>query len=144
MRILALATLRNDPQLQGTLCVEDPEMGVHPAALKRIVKLLARHGYRVNSPEDLQLPLRQVLVTTHSPELVSHLDVAAGELLFATMATRVGREQAPMQVTRMSPVRVDEGKNTPEGAYALTNVIAYLNGSGVEAANKKLRAAHLK
>ncbi len=141
LRILALATLRNDPQLQGTLCFEDPEMGVHPGALKRIVKLLREMSTDLNDPEDLEFPLRQVLVTTHSPELVSHLKVAAGELLFAVMPTRLVPGEADRQVTLIMPVGQDVEGDKAAKSYTLNQVFKYLNNADYQAMRDNLRKA---
>lgn len=40
LRMLALATLKNDPEHHGTLCLEEPENGVHPSRLPNIARLL--------------------------------------------------------------------------------------------------------
>ena len=138
LRILALATLRNDPQLSGTLCFEDPEMGVHPGALEKIVRLLRGMATDLNDPEDLKLPLRQVLVTTHSPQLVSHLNIEQGELLFVTTPTRVVPGGDAWQVTRFTSVCADN-KQGPDQTYALSNVIAYLNNPDAAAKRERLR-----
>ena len=139
LRILALATLHNDPQLQGTLCFEDPEMGVHPGALKRIVRLLREMSTDLNDPEDLVFPLRQVLVTTHSPELVSHLDVSAGELLYAETVTRMRPEQPAMQVTYMTPVGQEIEGDRGAKPYTLNKVFAYLKNADYQSIRNDLQ-----
>ena len=143
LRVLALATLRNDPQLRGTLCFEDPEAGVHPGAFARIVKMLRSMATNLNNPEDLKLPLRQVLVTTHSPELVSHLNIEQGELLFADSVTRVVPGDAAWRVTRIVPVCSD-GEQGPAQTYALSKVIEYLNNPGAAEKQNSLREAMLR
>jgi predicted ATPase len=40
LRLLALATLKNDPQFRGVLCVEEPDSGVHPEYLSKVAHLL--------------------------------------------------------------------------------------------------------
>ena len=40
LRLLALATLRNDNDLQrNAWCYEDPELGIHPGGLRDIVEI---------------------------------------------------------------------------------------------------------
>ena len=143
LRILALAALRNDPQLEGTVCFEDPEAGVHPGALSRIVNMLRSMATDFDNLDDLKAPLRQVLVTTHSPELVSHLNIDKGEVLFATSATRVVPGDAAWQVTRLVPVCPD-GEQGPEQTYALSNVIEYLNNPDAAEKQNSLREALLR
>lgn len=70
LRFLALAVLAEDATWSGLLCMEEPENGVHPTRLEAMRRLLADLsvglGYAVNDDN----PLRQVIINTHSPELV--------------------------------------------------------------------------
>ena len=125
LRLLALATLRYAPGETKLLCYEDPEEAVHPATLRKLVRLMREMTTDLSDPHELTLPLRQLLVTTHSPELVSELNIDYGELLFALIANRVTPGQGAWQVTRMVPVCSSRGKG-PEQAYALSSVIQYL------------------
>lgn len=143
LRILALATLRNDPDLRGTVCLEDPEMGVHPGALKRIVPLLRDMATDLDDPESVRMPFRQVLVTTHSPEIVSHLNLDKNELLFAQMATRVKPGVASWQITRMTPVSLNQ-ESSPERSYALDQVMEYLHNPEAAETRSSLREAFLQ
>ena len=73
LRFLVLATLGIDPQVSGIICLEEPENGIHPDRVPVIVRLL--RGIAVDpkyaiGPEN---PLRQVMVNTHSPEVVAQL-----------------------------------------------------------------------
>lgn len=93
LRLLALVALKNDPQHRGVLCFEEPENGVHPFRLKNMVHLLRDLTTDFSDPAQSDEPLRQLLVNTHSPVLVSQPGVLPG-LLFAYMATRVQPGQA--------------------------------------------------
>lgn len=73
LRFLALAVLELDPQAQGVLCLEEPENGIHPARVPAIVKLLQDIAVDVNEPVDLDNPLRQVIINTHSPTVVAQV-----------------------------------------------------------------------
>ncbi len=144
LRLLALATLRNDPKRQGehsVICFEDPEEDVHPGVLKRLVGLMRDMTANLFDDQQLRSPLRQLLVTTHSPEFVSHLDVRAGELLYAEMVTRMQPGQLPMQVTRMTPVgREIEGDKAAK-SYTLNQVFKYLNNADYQAIRNDLQKA---
>jgi predicted ATPase len=96
LRLLALATLKNDPQHRGVLCFEEPENGVHPLRLEKIVNLLQTltTNFEVEDVETLEP--RQVLVNTHSPKLMSYVD--EGSLLFVYMTRKAPRQ------TRIAPV----------------------------------------
>lgn len=140
-RLLSLATLKNSPDQRGVLLLEEPENSVHPGQLKRLVRLLRNMTTDFSDPEQAEGPLRQLLVTTHSPTLVSQLDLTRGELLLAEMAMRIKPREYSMQVTLMTPVLPDAGRSTPEGAYTLDRTYEYLNSTSLETARAGLRRA---
>ena len=67
LRFLALAVLESDPQMQGVLCLEEPENGIHPARIPAILQLLRDIAVDTQEPVGEDNPLRQVIVNTHSP-----------------------------------------------------------------------------
>ena len=67
LRFLALAVLEIDPQMQGVLCLEEPENGIHPARIPAILQLLSDIAVDTQKPIGEDNPLRQVIVNTHSP-----------------------------------------------------------------------------
>lgn len=67
LRFLALAVLENDPRMQGVLCLEEPENGIHPARIPAILQLLQDISVDTQEPVAADNPLRQVVVNTHSP-----------------------------------------------------------------------------
>ena len=149
LRMLALATLKNDPQHKGVLCFEEPENGVHPFRLKNIASLLLQLATNFHDPEQVNLPLRQLLVNTHSPSFISQSDVRKA-LLFAYTATRIGpadQQTLPQRVTRMVPVarayeqlkqlkmfseETEQAKR--EDAYTIEQIKRYLNSENLEEA----------
>ena len=70
LRFLALAVLNLDHQTKGLLCLEEPENGIHPERIPAILKLLQSIATDVNEPVDIDNPLRQVIINTHSPAVV--------------------------------------------------------------------------
>lgn len=60
LRWLFLVTLLLDPQPPPLLAIEEPELGLHPDLLPRLAELLREASEKT-----------QLIVTTHSPELVS-------------------------------------------------------------------------
>lgn len=106
LRLLALLTALSDPRYGGVVCFEEPENGVHPG---RIAPLIAHLRTLVASddPElepDPTAPLLQLIVTTHSPVVVSCLE--AGEGVFFELATALsGEGEAGDPVTRAREVR---------------------------------------
>jgi predicted ATPase len=70
LRILALCILEYDEKHTGLLCFEEPENGIHPFRIKAMTELLKDLSIDFN---DIDLPLRQVIVNTHSPVLVGNM-----------------------------------------------------------------------
>lgn len=73
LRFLALAVLELDVTVQGLICLEEPENGIHPERIPVILQLLQDIATDPNEPVDLTNPLRQVIVNTHSPAVVSEI-----------------------------------------------------------------------
>lgn len=73
MRFLALAALELDPEAQGLLCLEEPENGIHPERIPKILELLQDIATDVEEPVDQDNPLRQVIINTHSPAVVQQI-----------------------------------------------------------------------
>jgi predicted ATPase len=73
LRFLALVILELDPEAKGVLCLEEPENGIHPERIPKILKLLQDIATDVEEPLDLTNPLRQVIVNTHSPTVVQQV-----------------------------------------------------------------------
>lgn len=70
LRMLALCVLEYDDKHTGLLCFEEPENGIHPFRLKAMVHLM-----RDLSTDfmDVEAPLRQVIVNTHSATLLNEV-----------------------------------------------------------------------
>jgi predicted ATPase len=86
LRFLALAVLELDTEaqgLQGLLCLEEPENGIHPKRIPAILDLLQDIAVEVDEPTGRDNPLRQVIVNTHSPAVVAQVPDAS--LLIADM-----------------------------------------------------------
>jgi predicted ATPase len=108
LRILALCILEYDDKQAGLLCFEEPENGIHPARIETMAKLLKDLS---TDFENTEMPLRQVIVNTHSPVLVGIInkweyDIHAS-VWYAYMRSRlvtvVGKKQNLM-VTYTVPV----------------------------------------
>lgn len=145
LRMLALATLKNDPEHQGLLCFEEPENGVHPSRLTNIANLLCQLATDFQNPDQRAMLLRQLLVNTHSPSFISQPSVR-NTLLFAYMATRIGparQENPPQRVTRMVPVmrayeqlRMDFGDK--ENIFTIEQIRRFLNSENLDEARNEL------
>jgi predicted ATPase len=143
LRMLALATLKNDPQHRGVLCFEEPENGVHPVRLKNIAHLLRELATDFRDENQVNFPLRQLLVNTHSPTFISQTDIRDA-LLFAYMVTRVGsyEKDIPSQrVTRVVQVvkpfaqlQLDLGISKEEEVYTVEQIKNYLDSDALDEA----------
>ncbi len=80
LRFLALVTLFLDPQSCAVLCMEEPENGIHPARIPAMVSLLRDFALDPKHETSEENPARQVIINTHSPDVVRQLDAA--DLLF--------------------------------------------------------------
>jgi predicted ATPase len=150
LRLLALATLRNDPQFHGVLCLEEPENGVEPLRLNKMARLLNEIATDFNDSQQIDEPLRQVLVTTHSPSFISQPDVI-DSLLLAFMPLQAGeRDSIPLRVTQMAPVIKPDTKLQVETeidrdraveVYTIDMVRNFLSSDTLDKARVKLKKA---
>lgn len=128
LRLLALITLKNDPHYRGVLCFEEPENGVHPSRLERIVNVLKQLAtdFHTEPGEDDTAP-KQVLVNTHSPKLTSCVEPET--LLFIYMAGHTPRS------TRVATVGLTEEMFPPEDMqkkyFTLAQVREFLDPSSL-------------
>ena len=87
LRFLALAAIEQDPEVQGVLCLEEPENGIHPERIPKMLQLLQDIATDVQEPISPDNPLRQVIINTHSPAVVSQ--VPDNSLLLAELKETV-------------------------------------------------------
>ncbi len=143
LRILALCILEFDDKHTGLLCFEEPENGIHPFRIKAMTKLLKDLSIDFN---DIDLPLRQVIVNTHSPVLVGNMHKWENDqnvsLWYAHMRTNIfdiGEERLKMNITKISPVIKQGGSyqttieySEQEKKLTLATVEEYLRTSEFE------------
>lgn len=77
LRFLALSVLELDVTSQGVICLEEPENGIHPERIPAMLRLLRDIAADPAEPVDESNPLRQVIVNTHSPAVVSEVPDAS-------------------------------------------------------------------
>lgn len=88
LRFLTLATLSEDPDFRGLLCIEEPENGIHPTKIKGLIKLLKLDmivDTTCEPDDDEDNFMRQLIIATHSPYLVQLLE--PDDLLIARQIT---------------------------------------------------------
>lgn len=111
LRILALCILEQDDLHTGLLCFEEPENGIHPYRIASMAELLRNLA---NDFTDEDLPLRQVIVNTHSPILVNNINNwkqdATVNIWYAEIVNRItdiNTERLKISVTNILPVIKD-------------------------------------
>lgn len=82
LRFLVLATLAIDSDATGLICLEEPENGIHPERIPAMVELLRDIACDPNYPIGVDNPMRQVVINTHSPKVISVCSEHAEDILF--------------------------------------------------------------
>ncbi len=103
LRLLALITLKHDPNLQGTLLVEEPENGVDPRRIERIADILRDTATDFTSEDEYREDayLKQVIVNSHSPVLLAKLK---DEEIYLSLSGRSFREEGMSTSTQFHPL----------------------------------------
>lgn len=111
LRLLALCVFLYDDTFGGLLCFEEPENGIHPFRLKAMVELL--NDLSIDF-DDIDMPLRQVLVNTHSPVLVGEVFQLKEDqnisVWFSRLITKITKNADVMKklhITKILPVVSD-------------------------------------
>lgn len=111
LRILALCILEYDDRHTGLLCFEEPENGIHPFRIKAMTELLKDLSVDFN---EIDIPLRQVIVNTHSPVLVGNMEAWKNNnnvsIWYAQMRNTivdVNNQRLKLNTTKISPVLKD-------------------------------------
>jgi len=73
LRFLALAVMEADSSPRSLLCLEEPENSMHPRRIPAVLRLLHDLAVDPHEPVSADNPLRQVIVSTHSPRLVAEV-----------------------------------------------------------------------
>lgn len=118
LRFLALAVIEQSTGGRGLFCLEEPENGIHPQRVPAMLKLLQDIAVEPEDPDEIDNPLRQVIVNTHSPLVVS--DVPEDALIVAEPISVDGRKfgvEGRVSTVRFSALagtwRVEKGKAHP-------------------------------
>ncbi|MEU7886916.1 AAA family ATPase [Microbispora bryophytorum] len=109
LRVIALLAALHDPDHAGVLLIEEIENGLHPSRLAELLRRIQGRVTDLDDPECVNRPLRQVILTTHSPVVVSELyRLRPDALVFLDTAVRVDPERDRIsRVTVAKPVRAE-------------------------------------
>ncbi|HMV69601.1 MAG TPA: AAA family ATPase [Myxococcota bacterium] len=126
LRFLALVVLHLDPEAKGVIALEEPENGIHPTRVPALVDLLRSMAVDPRYPVDEDNPLRQVILNTHSPDVVRQL--ARDEVLWVDRVT--GPDSARVSVRALAATwrapgeRLGADTTIPDGV-----VTSFIGGS---------------
>ncbi|GIH70637.1 AAA family ATPase [Sphaerimonospora thailandensis] len=126
LRAIAILTALHDKDSGSTLAIEEVENGLHPSRIGELVRRLRRE---VSDPSsDVFDPLtRQVLLTTHSPVLLSEFRTDfSGSVVFFDPVLRVSQGKAPSTVTVARPVAESGEKGTYVSPRQVRRVLSYV------------------
>jgi predicted ATPase len=150
LRLLALCVLLYDNKHTGLVCFEEPENGVHPCRIKDVAKLLKDLTVDFANPE---MPLRQVIVNTHSSVLVSELiqwqkdkNVSIWLSQLNSLITDIDGKRTKLRITKILPVAKEKETNQTlsfseqERKLTLTKVIEYLETADFKNAIEEIKA----
>jgi len=108
LRLLALCILEYDEKHTGLLCFEEPENGIHPLRIKAMTALVKALSTDFHDPD---LPLRQVIINTHSPVLLNEMmqwkndpNVSVHFSEMRTRVTEVDGERMKLNISKITPV----------------------------------------
>ncbi len=146
LRFLALAIIEQLPQSSGLFCLEEPENGIAPERVAAMLDLLQAIPTDPDEPVDeIENPMRQVIVNTHSPEVV--MRVPADSLIVAERSqARVGDNHiatvrfAGLSDTWRTQSRTDAPALMPR--TSLGKLLGYLNPISREEYAKPLAGRH--
>jgi predicted ATPase len=125
LRLLALVALRNDPQHKGVLCFEEPENGVHRLRLEQMIDEVLKPLATNFAEDDPSYPLRQVLVNTHSPILLSHIPLESILLVYASGSR-------PRLTRAASLIQDDSSNDVGQRKFTLAQIHEYLDSESLQ------------
>lgn len=132
LRFLALVVLSLDPREEGLICLEEPENGIHPERIPVILQLLQEIAIDVESEVGMDNPLRQVIINTHSPSVVSQVTDDA-ILVSELQEVIVDKQRGRAARFRWLPDTWRSKADPTTPPVARGKLLAYLNPAGTYA-----------
>jgi predicted ATPase len=125
LRYLALCVLLQDSTVRGVLCMEEPENGIHPANVPAMVDLLRDLAVDASMEPGRDNPLRQVIINTHSPDVVQLID--PDDMLYATVGPMRRPDGSIANALRLRPREGTwRSRSSPEPTVGLGELLVYL------------------
>lgn len=134
LRFLALAILEASAHGPSLLCLEEPENGIHPDRIPAMIRLLSDIAVDLDEPVSNDNPMRQVIVNTHSPVVVTCVPQDA--LLLAEASERmVSSVRDRPLVLRGVPGTWRVAPGAEASLVPLFSYLRPLNGSAAQGSN---------
>jgi predicted ATPase len=127
LRFLALSVLEQEPENPGLICLEEPENGIHPDRIPAMLRLIQDIATDIEEPVDASSnPLRQVIVNTHSPVVVSQGPKESFILAESSAITRKGKRFTAVSFS--SPPNTWRAEFQPrKKPLSIGKLLSYLN-----------------
>jgi len=124
LRFLTLCIMSEDSDFQGLLCFEEPENGIHPARMNAMLSLLKELAVDTSLSPGEENPMRQILIATHSPVLVTLED--PNDIIYADVVKIKGPDGKPASTIRCKSLK--DSWRSIEGEHILDkgSIAAYL------------------
>ncbi len=124
LRFLALAIIEQDNMGSGLICLEEPENGINPKKINEMIELLEGMATDTDYEVDEDNPLRQVIINTHSPIVVSSVP---HESLYLAKEYEVYMDEFKRKVKATTFVALQDTWKTNSNLVLTTN-LAEING----------------
>lgn len=124
LRFIALALISEDSDAEGLICMEEPENGIHPAKIPAMVELLRDLVFDPYETIGYDNPMRQMIVATHSPNVVQMQN--EDDLVFAQEVAlkREGKNVLTVRCVPLSGSYRDEKMG--ERSIGRSSILAFL------------------
>ncbi|MDP3915288.1 MAG: AAA family ATPase [Bacteroidota bacterium] len=135
LRFLGLAIIEEDSSGSRLICLEEPENGINPRKIQEMVELLEGMATDTDSPVDVDNPLRQVIINTHSPGVVSAVD---DESLYLAKTRESYHEEFDKKITYTSFSALKNTWKTENALAQITSlgeITAYLDKTSLDISN---------
>ena len=143
LRIMLLSALKYDELHSGLICFEEPENGIHPFRMKNMLRLLKDLSTSFVLDNYFEMPLKQVVINTHSPLLVKEYfeneKEYSGLFYYAHLITNINPVyNSAYKITKINPVQTGYTKDLfpdmipADRSFTHSEVIEYLKTDDTE------------
>lgn len=137
LRFLGLAIIKEDSERSGLICLEEPENGINPKKIEEMVNLLEEMATDSTDLIDEDNPLRQVIINSHSPKVVS---IVSDESLYLATEKETFSPKFRKKVKYTGFSALQGTWKTDQNLIGITTkgeIINYLEYNGVEVKEDK-------